>query len=154
MKYQKVIDEVVSGMGKGMAVYLTKETDQLKDYNQYCYYVAGLVGLGLTRLFSASGTESNFQKIDSEKFDEISAENPLDHVHTISGLANAMGLCLQKVNITRDIQEDLTDQGRTFWCKEIYGEFNKNPWEFLKENNQKVGLKGLNKMVTDALQYV
>ena len=27
----------------------------LKDYNRYCYYVAGLVGVGLSRLFTAAG---------------------------------------------------------------------------------------------------
>jgi phytoene/squalene synthetase len=27
----------------------------LKDYNRYCYYVAGLVGVGLSRLFAAGG---------------------------------------------------------------------------------------------------
>ena len=27
----------------------------LDDYNKYCYYVAGLVGVGLSRLFAAGG---------------------------------------------------------------------------------------------------
>ncbi len=29
----------------------------LKDYNRYCYYVAGLVGVGLSRLFVAGGAQ-------------------------------------------------------------------------------------------------
>lgn len=45
----------------------------VEDYNEYCHYVAGLVGLGLTRLFHASGLES-FQPDD---------------------LSNSMGLFLQ-----------------------------------------------------------
>lgn len=28
------------------------------DYDEYCHYVAGIVGLGLTRLFHASGLEA------------------------------------------------------------------------------------------------
>ena len=32
----------------------------LKDYNRYCYYVAGLVGVGLSRLFAAAGTPGRF----------------------------------------------------------------------------------------------
>ena len=29
----------------------------VEDYNEYCHYVAGIVGLGLSRLFHASGLE-------------------------------------------------------------------------------------------------
>lgn len=29
----------------------------VEDYDEYCHYVAGLVGLGLSRLFHASGLE-------------------------------------------------------------------------------------------------
>ena len=29
----------------------------MEDYNEYCHYVAGLVGYGLSRLFHAAGTE-------------------------------------------------------------------------------------------------
>ena len=66
---------------------------------QYCHYVAGLVGIGLSRLFSASELES--------------AEVGQDHA-----LANSMGLFLQKTNIIRDYLEDIL-QGREFWPKEV-----------------------------------
>ena len=45
----------------------------VEDYNEYCHYVAGIVGLGLSRLFHASGLEA-------EQPDELS---------------NSMGLFLQ-----------------------------------------------------------
>ena len=32
--------------------------DTIADFNLYCYYVAGLVGEGLTRLFIESGKEN------------------------------------------------------------------------------------------------
>lgn len=67
--------------------------------SQYCHYVAGLVGIGLSRLFSASELES--------------AEVGEDHQ-----LANSMGLFLQKTNIIRDYLEDIL-QGREFWPKEV-----------------------------------
>ena len=35
--------------------YLQVET--VDDYDEYCHYVAGLVGLGLSKLFYASGLE-------------------------------------------------------------------------------------------------
>ena len=66
---------------------------------QYCHYVAGLVGIGLSRLFSASELESE--------------EVGKDH-----SLANSMGLFLQKTNIIRDYLEDM-QQGRHFWPKEV-----------------------------------
>jgi len=54
--YQDAIAEVTMKMGDGMAEFIAKdEVVTLDDYNKYCYYVAGLVGVGLSRLFSAGG---------------------------------------------------------------------------------------------------
>ena len=66
---------------------------------QYCHYVAGLVGIGLSRLFSASGLEDTIVGKDIQ-------------------LSNSMGLFLQKTNIIRDFLEDVM-QGREFWPKEV-----------------------------------
>ena len=66
---------------------------------QYCHYVAGLVGIGLSQLFSASGLEGEGVGGDQR-------------------LANSMGLFLQKTNIIRDYLED-TLQGREFWPREV-----------------------------------
>lgn len=41
-----------------MAEFLTKKVESIDDYNLYCWYVAGLVGEGLSRLFAVSGLES------------------------------------------------------------------------------------------------
>lgn len=66
---------------------------------QYCHYVAGLVGIGLSQLFSASQLEDPEVGKDTE-------------------LANSMGLFLQKTNIIRDYLED-TQEGRAFWPQEV-----------------------------------
>ena len=66
---------------------------------QYCHYVAGLVGIGLSQLFSASQLEDPEVGLDTE-------------------LANSMGLFLQKTNIIRDYLEDI-QQGRAFWPEEV-----------------------------------
>lgn len=56
------------------------------DYDLYCHYVAGLVGIGLSSLFAGSGLEGDeFLKLDD--------------------LSNCMGLFLQKTNIIRDYLE-------------------------------------------------
>lgn len=80
------------------------EVEKLKrvpasPYLQYCHYVAGLVGIGLSRLFSASQLEDPEVGRDTE-------------------LANSMGLFLQKTNIIRDYLED-TQEGRVFWPQEV-----------------------------------
>ncbi len=67
---------------------------------QYCHYVAGLVGIGLSRLISLSGLE-----------DESLGQDEM--------LASSMGLFLQKVNVIQDHLEDFT-QGRQFWPQEVY----------------------------------
>ena len=78
---------------------LTLET--VEEYDLYCHYVAGLVGEGLSRLFSATGKE---------------VESLADQLE----LSNSVGLLLQKTNIIRDFRED-ADQSRFFWPREIWG---------------------------------
>ena len=51
------------------------QVETVDDYDEYCHYVAGLVGLGLSKLFHASGTE------------ELASDS----------LSNSMGLFLQVI---------------------------------------------------------
>ena len=62
--------------------------------------VAGLVGEGLSRLFTCTGYEK-------PEVAEVSKT-----------LANTMGLLLQKTNIIRDYLEDYVD-GRAFWPQDV-----------------------------------
>ena len=75
--------------------------DTTSEYDLYCHYVAGLVGEGLSRLFSASKKES-------------------PSIGTQLEISNSMGLLLQKTNIIRDFREDV-DQKRFFWPRDIWG---------------------------------
>eukprot|EP01138_Halocafeteria_seosinensis_P015730 gb/GECG01016051.1/.p1 GENE.gb/GECG01016051.1/~~gb/GECG01016051.1/.p1 ORF type:complete len:820 (+),score=95.18 gb/GECG01016051.1/:1-2460(+) len=99
-----VIQDVCAKMGKGMAKYVSRDlregTKDIDDYNLYCHYVAGLVGQGLSSLFSSSGCEDEY----------LSRE---------LNLANEMGLFLQKTNIIRDYLEDLVDL-RAFWPRSVW----------------------------------
>ena len=102
-KYQEHIADITKRMGNGMADFAEMETvETKKEYNLYCHYVAGLVGIGLSNLFSASGLESPELGNDTRR-------------------SNSMGLFLQKTNIIRDYLEDLED-GRT-WCVQTCGSF-------------------------------
>lgn len=74
---------------------------------QYCHYVAGLVGIGLTRLFIATGAET--KTLDAE-----------------DRLSNSMGLFLQKTNIIRDYLDDV-QQKREFWPQAVSGRLDSTP---------------------------
>lgn len=105
-EYQRVIEDICKRMGNGMADFITMEVKTVEEYNLYCHYVAGLVGIGLSQLFASSGLEDkSFFKAED--------------------LANNMGLFLQKTNIIRDYLEDINEEPapRMFWPKEIWGQY-------------------------------
>ncbi|KAG1145759.1 hypothetical protein G6F61_002148 [Rhizopus arrhizus] len=139
-QYQSVIENITKLMGNGMADYATGEHREntsvatVKDFDLYCHYVAGLVGYGLSDIFSASGYESK----------ELSEEKKI---------SNSMGLFLQKTNIIRDYREDL-DDGRQFWPKEIWGKYAEEFSEFTKAENQLKAKYCLNDMVLNVLNHV
>ncbi|EFN59888.1 hypothetical protein CHLNCDRAFT_18492 [Chlorella variabilis] len=54
-RYQQVIADICKKMGAGMADFVTADAADVEDYNLYCHYVAGLVGIGLSHLFASSG---------------------------------------------------------------------------------------------------
>lgn len=126
-------------MGEGMASYVEKDLGQgtvdVPAYNLYCHYVAGLVGEGLSRLFTCSGYES-------EKVSGVSKT-----------LANTMGLLLQKTNIIRDYLEDYVD-GRTFWPQSIWKKYTTGDdlGELAQPQSRDRALACLNHMITDALE--
>ncbi|KAK4772099.1 hypothetical protein SAY86_013874 [Trapa natans] len=132
--FQEAIEDITKRMGAGMAKFICKEVETIKDYDEYCHYVAGLVGLGLSKLFSASGLEDL-------------APDPL---------SNSMGLFLQKTNIIRDYLEDINEipKSRMFWPREIWSKY-VNKLEDLKcKDNSVKAVQCLNDMVTNALIHV
>jgi len=146
-----IIADITKRMGAGMAETvgndLTRGTKDLDEYNQYCIYVAGLVGQGLSRLFAQSGVEASYLA------EEIY-------------LSNQMGLFLQKTNIIRDYLEDYVE-GRTFWPQSIWKKYDDGNDDlgyfstFLNETDSEKAsmikenaLKCLNEMITDALELV
>ncbi|KAK7756905.1 bifunctional farnesyl-diphosphate farnesyltransferase/squalene synthase [Diatrype stigma] len=104
--YYDIIEDITIKMGNGMADYTLNaefNADGVKtvaQYEEYCHYVAGLVGEGLTRLF-VEGKYANPALL--ERMD----------------LTESMGQFLQKTNIIRDVHEDFLDK-RRFWPKDIW----------------------------------
>ncbi len=45
----QVIADITRRMGTGMAEFIEKEVETVDDFDMYCHYVAGLVGVGLSK---------------------------------------------------------------------------------------------------------
>ncbi|PGH02252.1 farnesyl-diphosphate farnesyltransferase [Polytolypa hystricis UAMH7299] len=138
--YKDIIKDITKKMGNGMADYCRRaelegdnKVNSVEDYDLYCYYVAGLVGEGLTRLFVEAGFAN--PKL---------LERP--------NLYNSMGLFLQKTNIIRDIKEDTVDN-RRFWPKAIWSK-HVDQWEDLfKPENREAALNCNSEMILNALDH-
>ncbi|KAI8623761.1 farnesyl-diphosphate farnesyltransferase [Xylariaceae sp. FL1651] len=136
--YYDIIEDITLKMGNGMADYALSAEFQtgvvtVPQYEEYCHYVAGLVGEGLTRLFVEGGYA-----------------NPalLERME----LTESMGQFLQKVNIIRDVHEDFEDN-RRFWPKDIWSKY-VDKWEDLfdpKYRTQAVHCSS--EMVLNALKH-
>lgn len=133
-EYAKVVVDITQRMAGGMVEFSEREVKSLEDFDLYCHYVAGLVGHGLSDLFAVSGLE-NPRLVESK------------------GLANSMGLFLQKTNIIRDYFEDL-EVGRTFWPSAIWKKGADQLDHFSKHPNEKASLAVLNELVTDAMRHL
>nr|AED99863.1 squalene synthase [Panax quinquefolius] len=131
--YQEAIEDITMRMGAGMAKFICKEVETIDDYDEYCHYVAGLVGLGLSKLFHASGAE------------DLATDS----------LSNSMGLFLQKTNIIRDYLEDINEipKSRMFWPRQIWSKYVDKLEDLKYEENSAKAVQCLNDMVTDALVH-
>nr|CAJ58419.1 squalene synthase [Panax quinquefolius] len=132
--YKEAIEDITMRMGAGMAKFLCKEVETIDDYDEYCHYVAGLVGLGLSKLFHASGAED----------------------FATDSLSNSMGLFLQKTNIIRDYLEDINEipKSRMFWPCQIWSKYVDKLEDLKYEENSGKAVQCLNDMVTNALLHV
>jgi farnesyl-diphosphate farnesyltransferase len=134
-EYQSVIQEITERMGVGMAEFLNKKVDSMADWDRYCHYVAGLVGIGLSKLFTASGLEDEWFAKSEE-------------------MANSMGLFLQKTNIIRDFLEDLNDNRCNFWPAATWTKYASKLDEFKDPQNAKNAVHCLNDLITNALHHL
>lgn len=140
-RYRDVILDVCAKMEVGMADYTHKAATTgsiflatIAEYDLYCHYVAGLVGEGLTAIWSASGKEAPWL------CEEL-------------GLSNSMGLLLQKTNIIRDFRED-ADERRFFWPKEIWGKYGFNELtDLYQKGDVERATWAQSEMILDALRH-
>ncbi|XP_042298526.1 squalene synthase-like isoform X1 [Sceloporus undulatus] len=132
--YRDVIADICHRMGLGMAEFLEKKMESEKDWDKYCYYVAGQVLVGLSQFFSATKLEDPIVGQDTE-------------------LANSMGLFLQKTNIIRDYLEDQLE-GRDLWPQEVWSKYAKKMSDLAKPENTDKAVQCLNELITNALHHI
>ncbi|XP_077188634.1 squalene synthase-like isoform X1 [Paroedura picta] len=132
--YQEIIVDVCHMGGLGMVEFLEKKVDSKQDWDKYCHYVSGLVGIGLSRLFSASKLEDPIIGQDTD-------------------LANSAGLFLQKNNIIRDYLEDQVE-GREFWPREVWSKYVKKLSDLAMPENIDKAVQCMNELITDTLHHV
>jgi farnesyl-diphosphate farnesyltransferase len=141
-KYRDIIKNITHDMAKGMVEFLDKSSiETTEEYESYCHHVAGLVGIGLSQIFTLSGLEFN----DLTKYESLS---------------NSMGLFLQKTNIIRDVKEDY-DEKRYWWPKDIVSKHFSN-MDNIFGNSGETGeltitnkhIELLNEMIMNALRHI
>lgn len=112
-------------MGYGMIYYQDHIITSFEDLNDYCYYVAGTVGLYLTELTRLS----DGLNLDKEK-------------------AKKLGIFLQKINIIKDAKMDYNEK-RVFWPSSLFD--NENPAPYFEDTAyMDKSLEILNKMIENA----
>lgn len=144
-QYQETIRDITQRMGDGMADFAeTAVVDKSSDYNLYCHYVAGLVGIGLSNLFVAANLESK---------KTFAIDMTVSPPMTSFTLSNSMGLFLQKTNIIRDYLEDLVE-GRIWWPRDVWSKYSPTLEALRDAPHSKSSRACLNHMVTDAMRHI
>lgn len=113
-------------MGYGMIYYQDHSISTFEDLDDYCYYVAGTVGVYLTELIKISDNLD----LDKEK-------------------AKSLGRFLQKVNIIKDAKMDYKEK-RVFWPLTLFD--NENPAPYFEDGAyMDKSMEILDKMIKSAM---
>jgi len=105
-RHKEIIREGLKTCGGGMAKFLDRDFGSKSDktgistmgeLDEYCYYVAGVVGVGMGRMIST-----------------CEGETPLLNTDVYQPLMIHNALLLQKTNIIRDYRQDIS-RGKAYW---------------------------------------
>lgn len=148
VQFRKPICDVVIEMCAGMAKFALREEDarrggwltldSVEDLDEYCYYVAGIVGKFLSNVFYAAKPGIGVEKIKIMKTLDVS-----------------FGLALQITNIVKDVREDSL-RNVCFVPEEIckrHG-FNSSPEMFLPNANASDRAAVMAELVEKAWKHV
>jgi farnesyl-diphosphate farnesyltransferase len=132
---RRIIGARVGEMCTGMAAWADRKIVTVPDQNDYCYYVAGLVGNLLTDLF--------------HEFGHVNVrEKALLDQHAVE-----FGLALQKVNIIRDVKADIEDD-RCYWPSELMGRQGLDATTILLPENVSRSIRVMDDLIADQWAYL
>ena len=129
---REALQRCVRTMAKGMGQFQLRGEKQglqsLEDLDRYCYYVAGVVGQMLTRLFCLHSPEI------AKKHDALMA------------LAASFGQGLQMTNILKDVWEDY-EHGACWLPRQVFAEENFDLHELTTAQNRQGFERGVRCLV-------
>ncbi|HZD39674.1 MAG TPA: squalene/phytoene synthase family protein, partial [Terriglobales bacterium] len=129
---REALQRCVRTMAKGMGQFQLRAEKQglqsLEDLDRYCFYVAGVVGQMLTRLFCLHSPEI------AKKHDALMA------------LAVSFGQGLQMTNILKDVWEDY-QKGACWLPREVFAEENFDLRELTTAQNRQGFARGVRHLV-------
>jgi len=126
--------ERVEEMSAGMQEWSAREVRSMEELHHYCYYVAGIVGKLLTRIFRV------YWHVGEEAFRELDAR------------AVEFGIALQMINVIRDVRADAAE-GRRYWPSVLLRE-RALKWEGLFDVENRIAAQEvLRALIRDALRH-
>ncbi|MFW6006691.1 MAG: squalene/phytoene synthase family protein [Halanaerobiales bacterium] len=130
---KKISYKWLKEMNQGMKKYLTSKVNTFEDLDEYCYYVAGTVGGFLTEtiIYKEDLTPSAV-KILMSKYKDA-------------------GLFLQKVNLVRDIKNDIKNRDKNYWPLQS---LNTSVSELLARENEEKSLEILKRMLNNIKSHI
>ena len=134
---KKILERWLSEMAYGMKKFINKEIIDFSDLEEYCYYVAGTIGCFLTELVVYSAkeiTETQIEVLNRTKKD--------------------FGAFLQKVNIIRDIREDIKRNEKIFWPKKLLEEYQLSLEKLIDEKYRAEAISVLSKMINNTKTHI
>jgi len=134
---REIVARTALEMSYGMAREDFLDILSLKHQDEYCYYVAGLVGYMLTDLFMADG------RLEDWRYKEIYP------------YSEPYGIGLQKVNILRDMNSDLYED-RLYWPKDVVEKhgFSKRSLMEKAQENLDEAMAIVNEIVVDSARHL
>eukprot|EP01102_Stenamoeba_stenopodia_P022142 TRINITY_DN912_c0_g1_i1.p1 TRINITY_DN912_c0_g1~~TRINITY_DN912_c0_g1_i1.p1 ORF type:complete len:591 (+),score=148.95 TRINITY_DN912_c0_g1_i1:326-2098(+) len=135
-KYRDIIKDSTRRMGQGMSEFLDKEYATKQDYEMYCHYVAGLVGISLTAMIGCGMEEGT------------EATKAIQR-------ANNLGLFLQKTNVIYESFNALNSpSGRIMIPQEIWAKFVDDVYDLKDPQFAREATGCLNELVIDAFNHL
>ena len=132
---RKAITDCAQEMARGMMKFQSLKISDFARQEEYCHYVAGIVGYLQTRLFHLGGHIS--EELRGELMDR----------------SRLFGIALQKVNVLRDVAYDIP-QGRYFWPLDIISRHGLEYENLCSADMRPRAMELLDDMVADALPYL